>query len=131
MTMTDPISDMLTRIRNGQRVTKQTITVPASGVKKAILEVLLNEGYITGFKDITENNHPAFEVELKYSNSEPVISEIKRLSRPGLRQYVSSKEIPMVRSGLGIAIVSTSQGVLSDAQARKQNLGGELLCQVF
>ena len=131
MTMTDPISDMLTRIRNGQRVTKQTVIVPASGVKKAILEVLSNEGYIIGFQEITEDNHPAFEVELKYMDSKPVISEISRLSRPGLRQYVSSKEIPMVRSGLGIAIVSTSQGVLSDAQARKQNLGGELLCQVF
>jgi small subunit ribosomal protein S8 len=131
MTMTDPISDMLTRIRNGQSVTKQTVTVPASGVKKAILEVLTQEGYIGGFKETTLDKHPAFEVELKYMDGKPVISEISRLSRPGLRQYVSSKDIPMVRSGLGVAIVSTSQGVLSDAQARSKNLGGELLCQVF
>lgn len=131
MTMTDPISDMLTRIRNGQSVAKETIIVPASGVKKAILDVLKAEGYIAGYSETTESNHPAFEVELKYMDGKPVISEISRASRPGLRQYVSAKDIPMVRSGLGIAIVSTSKGVLSDAQARSQNVGGELLCKVF
>ncbi len=131
MTMTDPISDMLTRIRNGQRVIKTSVMVPASGIKKAILDVLTAEGYIAGYTETTDGKHPAFDVELKYNDNKPVISEISRLSRPGLREYVSCKDIPMIHSGLGIAIVSTSKGVLSDAEARKQNLGGELLCKVF
>jgi len=131
MTMTDPIADMLTRIRNGQQASKKTVLVPASKLKKAVLEVLKNEGYIRSVKDAELGGHPAFEVELKYYSGKPVMNEIKRVSKPGLRKYSSSKEIPLVRNGLGIAIISTSKGVMTDAQAREAILGGEILCTVF
>lgn len=131
MSMTDPIADMLTRIRNGQQANKKTVLVPASKVKGAVLEVLLAEGYLRSVKDAELAGHKAFEVELKYYNGKPVMNEIKRISTPGLRQYSSSKELPQVRNGLGVAIISTSQGVMTDTSARSANLGGEVLCTIF
>ena len=131
MTMTDPIADMLARIRNGQMARKELVRVPASSLKKSMLDVLLREGYINGYSDAADSKHPAIDVQLKYFNGKPVISEMKRVSRPGLRRHVAAGDVPVVRSGLGIAVVSTSQGVLSDAEARSRHLGGELLCTVF
>ena len=132
MTMTDPIADMLTRLRNGQQAKKEFIQVPASKVKKAICQVLADEGYILGFDE--EKDAKGFSiltVALKYYGGKPVISEIVRASRPGRRQYSKSTDIPSVRDGLGVCVVTTSQGVMSDAQARAQKLGGELLFRVF
>ena len=131
MTMTDPIADMLTRIRNGQQASKKTVLVPASKLKGAVLEVLTKEGYLRSVKDAELGGHPAFEVELKYYAGKPVMNEIKRVSTPGLRRYSNSKDLPTVRNGLGIAIISTSKGVMTDAQAREINIGGEVLCTVF
>ena len=131
MTMTDPIADMLSRIRNGLQAKKKFVEVPTSKVKKSILNVLTDEGYIRGFSDVEGAKHPTLSVELKYSGGRSVISEISRYSRPGLRQYSKPKEIPMVSNRLGIVVVSTSQGVMTDTQAKEQNLGGELLCKVF
>lgn len=132
MTMTDPIADMLTRIRNGQQAKKETVLVPASGLKKSVLNVLKTEGYIRSFSEATDAaGHPALNVELKYQGDQGVISEISRVSRPGLRKYFSSHDLPRVRNGLGVAIVSTSKGVMGDADAREQNVGGEVLCTVF
>ena len=129
--MTDPIADMLARLRNAQMASKSTVIVPASKVKGAILNVLKEEGYITDFANDQDSKHPAFVVTLKYSSGRPVISEISRISKPGLRVYKKAVEVPSVRDGLGISIVSTSQGVMTDAQAREKKLGGEVLCQVF
>lgn len=129
--MTDPIADMLSRLRNGQMASKSTVLVPASKVKGAILNVLKDEGYIAGFSDAEDSKHPAFIVTLKYSSGRPVISEISRVSKPGLRVYKKADEVPSVREGLGISIISTSQGVMTDAQAREKKLGGEVLCRVF
>jgi|TARA_Y100000588_G_C14246086_1_gene921486 small subunit ribosomal protein S8 len=131
MSMTDPIADMLTRIRNGQQANKKTVLVPASKVKASVLAVLVEEGYLRSVKDAELKGHKAFEVELKYYNGKPVMNEIKRVSKPGLRQYSSSKELPQVRNGLGVAIISTSKGVMTDANARSANLGGEVLCTIF
>ena len=131
MSMTDPIADLLTRIRNGQSAHKKSVLIPASKVKGSILAVLKDEGYIRSVKDAELDGHKAYEVELKYFNGKPVMSEIKRVSKPGLRQYSSSKELPQVRDGLGIAIISTSQGVMTDAAARQACLGGEVLCTIF
>lgn len=132
MTMTDPIADMLTRIRNGQMARKSHITVPASSLKKSVLQVLAAEGYIAGYSEEQDaRNHPQLSVELKYYADKPVISEIKRVSKPGLRQYSKAKDVPGMRDGLGITIITTSQGVMTDAQAREKKLGGEILCQVF
>lgn len=131
MSMTDPIADMLTRVRNGQSANKKSVLIPASKVKGAVLAVLKDEGYIRSVKDAELEGHKAFEVELKYYNGKPVMNEIKRISKPGLRQYRSSKEIPQVRNGLGIIVVSTSKGVMTDSKARENNLGGELLCSIF
>lgn len=132
MSMTDPISDFLTRIRNGHKSHKKSVVVPASKVKKAILEVLEKEGYIRGFH--TESVREGIEqliVELKYAEGEPVIRRIERVSKPGRRIYTSYKEIPSYYNSLGMNILSTSQGVMSDYQARSLNLGGEILCRVF
>lgn len=129
--MTDPIADMLSRLRNGQMASKSTVLVPASKVKGAILNVLKEEGYIADFTNEQDSKHPAFIVTLKYSSGRPVISEISRVSKPGLRVYKKATEVPSVREGLGISIVSTSQGVMTDAQAREKKLGGEVLCRVF
>ncbi len=132
MTMSDPIADMITRIRNGQRAQKSSVSTPASRMRGAILDVLQKEGYIRGYsKSESAAGKPNFEVELKYSEGKPVIVEIQRISRPGRRVYSSVEDIPRIYSGLGISILSTPRGVLSDIEARKQNVGGEILCRVF
>lgn len=130
MTMTDPIADMLTRIRNGQRATKVSVSMPSSGAKKALAQVLKDEGYIMGFSEETEGVKSNLTIELKYFEGTPVIETIDRISRPGLRKYSGKDDIPKVLGGLGVAIVSTSAGVMSDRQAREQGIGGEVLCVV-
>ncbi len=130
MTMTDPISDMLTRIRNGQKARKVSVSMPASKAKEAIAKVLKEEGYITDFSTKGEGSTRAFTVELKYFDGVPVIERIERSSRPGLRIYRGKESLPKVLGGLGIAIVSTSAGVMSDAKAREKGIGGEVLCIV-
>jgi small subunit ribosomal protein S8 len=127
--MQDPISDLLTRIRNAQMVAKESVTLSASKIKQAILTVLKSEGYIVGFQ-VSDDSKPMITVFLKYHDGKPVIEKLKRISRPSLRVYKSSNEIPKVLGGLGISIVSTSKGVLSDLKAREANLGGEVLCTV-
>ena len=130
--MNDPIADMLTRIRNAQMRRKSTVETPASKLRGWVLDVLENEGYIRGYEKTTgKDGHPALEISLKYFDGEPVIKELKRVSKPGRRVYSGSKEIPSVRQGLGVAIVSTPKGVMSDAQARAANVGGEVLCTIF
>jgi small subunit ribosomal protein S8 len=132
MSMTDPIGDMLTRIRNAQMRGKSTVTTPASTLRARVLEVLLSEGYIRGFERAdTANKQGEFTISLKYYEGEPVIRELKRVSKPGRRVYMGVKEIPTVRNGLGVSIVSTPKGVMSDANARAANVGGEVLCTVF
>ncbi len=129
--MTDPISDMLTRIRNGLSAKKVTVSMPSSTMKVAIAKVLEDEGYITGYKiEDKENNKKDLVVTLKYYQGAPVIETIKRVSRPGLRIYKGKDEIPNAMGGLGIAIVSTSKGLMTDRAARKQGFGGEILCFV-
>jgi small subunit ribosomal protein S8 len=128
--MTDPISDMLTRIRNAQAVDKLVVTLPASKIKRAILKVLKEEGYIDDFADQTVNGKPAIEVRLKYYAGRPVIERIERVSKPGLRQYRRKGGMPKVLGGLGTVIVSTSKGVMTDRAARAAGLGGEVLCIV-
>ncbi|MEM6405343.1 MAG: 30S ribosomal protein S8 [Pseudomonadota bacterium] len=129
MSLSDPIADMLTRIRNGQAAAKKTVMMPSSRKKRAIAEVLQNEGYITGF-EIQGDKKPIMEITLKYFQGQPVIDLIQRVSRPGLRIYKSCGELPKVRNGLGIAIVSTSGGVMTDRAARKLGHGGELIAYV-
>jgi small subunit ribosomal protein S8 len=130
--MNDPIGDMLTRIRNGQMRGKSTITTPTSKLRERVLEVLQSEGYIRGYEMVTGvNGHPNIEVSLKYYEGMPVIREMARVSTPGRRVYMGVKDIPQVRKGLGVSIVSTSKGVMSDAAARAANVGGEVLCTVF
>ena len=132
MVMTDPIADMLTRIRNANSVHHDKVTIPCSKVKNAIAEILKAEGFIKDFEQTTENNHPVMVVTLKYGpNKEKVISGIKRISKPGLRIYAQVDELPKVLGGLGIALVSTSQGIMTDKAARKANLGGEVLAYVW
>ena len=132
MTMNDPIGDMLTRIRNAQLRGKSTVSTPASTLRARVLDVLLSEGYIRGYeKTATANGQGEFTISLKYYEGTPVIREIKRVSTPGRRVYASVKEIPTVRQGLGVSIVSTPKGVMSDANARAANVGGEVLCTVF
>jgi len=128
--MTDPIADLLTRIRNGQGAEKTHIKVSSSGVKKAILEVLKDEGYIEGFSSEKAGALETLVVELKYFAGKPVIETIQRFSKPGCRRYRGKGELPTVMGGLGVAIVSTSGGVMSDRQARSQGRGGEVLCVV-
>lgn len=127
--MTDPIADMLTRIRNGQSANKVEVTMPSSGVKCAIAKVLQDEGYIKGFS-ASDDAKPVLTIELKYFEGRPVIAEISRASRPGLRLYKGKDELPSVQDGLGIAIISTSKGVMSERQARAAGEGGEVLCVV-
>ena len=130
MSMSDPIADMLTRIRNGQSADKATVQMPSSKGKVAIANVLKNEGFITGFS-VDENAGKALlNVDLKYYEGKPVIEMIKRVSRPGLRIYKSKDELPKIQNGLGIAIISTSKGVMTDSQARAAQEGGEVLCTV-
>jgi len=130
MSMSDPIADMLTRIRNGQAADKASVQMPASKKKLAIAQVLKDEGYIIDFNAIEVDGKPTLEVQLKYFQGAPVIDFIKRVSRPGLRIYKSRDELPKVRGGLGIAIVSTSKGVMTDREARKQGHGGEVIAYV-
>ena len=130
--MNDPIGDMLARIRNAGMRGKSTVSVPASKMRSRVLDVLADEGYIRGYEPSTGNDgHPAIEISLKYFEGAPVIREMKRVSKPGRRVYMSVKDIPSVRQGLGVSIVSTSKGVMSDANARAANVGGEVLCTVF
>ena len=129
MSLQDPISDMLTQIRNGQMVNKEVVTTPASKTKIAILNVLEEEGYILGY-NLVEGDKPLIDINLKYFNQKPVIQKIRRISRPGLRIYKGKDELPKVLGGLGIAIISTSGGVMSDKKARKLSQGGEVLCLV-
>lgn len=130
MSMTDPIADMLTRIRNGQKARKVTVSMPASTAKEAIAAVLKDEGYIIGFGVSGEGSSKTLEVELKYYEGTPVIETVQRVSKPGLRVYRGKEELPKVLGGLGISIVSTSAGVMSDRQAREQGIGGEVICVV-
>ena len=123
---------MLTRIRNASLRGKSTTQSPSSKLRKWVLDVLADEGYIRGYEETTDKNgHPAVEISLKYFDGAPVIRELKRVSKPGRRVYLGSNDIPQVRQGLGVSIVSTSKGVMSDANARTQNVGGEVLCTVF
>ncbi|MCG3169222.1 MAG: 30S ribosomal protein S8 [Pseudomonadales bacterium] len=131
MSMQDPIADMLTRIRNAQARAKATVKMPSSTQKIAIARVLRDEGYVAGYKVAAEDGKPVLEVTLKYHEGRPVIAEIDRVSRSGLRRYAGKGELPRVRGGLGIAIVSTSKGVMSDRAARAAGIGGEILCTVF
>jgi small subunit ribosomal protein S8 len=130
MSMTDPIADMLTRIRNAQMVEQTVVAMPSSKVKLAIAKVLKDEGYIDGFKVSGEEVKPVLEIALKYYAGRPVIERIERVSKPGLRIYKSKDDIPRVMNGLGIAIVSTSHGVMTDRKARATGVGGEVLCIV-
>ncbi|MGR3546543.1 MAG: 30S ribosomal protein S8 [Roseovarius sp.] len=130
--MNDPIGDMLTRIRNSQMRGKSTVMTPASKMRVRVLDVLASEGYIRGYEMKQDaNGHPAIEISLKYFEGTPVIREMKRVSKPGRRVYLGVDDIPQVRQGLGVSIVSTSKGVMSDAAARAANVGGEVLCTVF
>jgi len=130
--MTDPIADMLTRIRNGNSVKHESVDVPASNIKKEIAQILLDEGFIKGYDVIEDGKQGIIRIELKYgSHGEKVIGGIKRISKPGLRVYVKSDEIPRVLGGLGIAILSTSKGIMTDKKARKEGIGGEVLCYVW
>ena len=130
MTMTDPIADMLTRIRNGQKARKLSVLMPASTAKEAVAKVLKDEGYITGFSTDGEGVKKQLSVELKYFEGLPVIENIQRTSKPGLRIYRGKEKLPKVLGGLGVAIVSTSAGVMSDRQAREKGIGGEVICVV-
>ena len=131
MTMTDPIADMLTRIRNGHKIKAESVLMPSSKIKINIARVLVEEGYINGYQEEDlENNKKNLLINLKYYEGKPVIEKIERVSRPGLRVYKPTNELPKVMGGLGILILSTSKGVMSDRQARKQDQGGEILCVV-
>jgi small subunit ribosomal protein S8 len=130
--MNDPIGDMLTRIRNAQLRGRSTVMTPGSKLRAWVLDVLSDEGYIRGYENMTgDDGHPAIEISLKYFDGSPVIREVKRVSKPGRRVYLGIKDIPQVRQGLGVSIVSTSKGVMSDSAARIANVGGEVICTVF
>ena len=131
MAMTDPLGDMLTRIRNGQQARKDSILTPASKLRAHVLDVLQREGYIRGYREEKLGDHAGLRIELKYFEGQPAIQHVSRVSRPGRRVYSGAQELPRVRNGLGITIVSTPKGVLSDAEARAQNVGGEVLAEVF
>ena len=133
MHITDPIADMLTRIRNANNAKHDTVDIPASNMKKAIAQILLDEGYIKAFQIVDDGTQGVIHVTLKYNNpgKEKVITGLRRVSKPGLRVYAQADKIPSVLKGLGIAIVSTPNGLLTDKQARKQNVGGEILCYVW
>lgn len=131
MAMTDPLGDMLTRIRNGQQARKDSVVSPASKLRARVLEVLAREGYIRGYKEEALGAAKGLRIELKYFEGQPAIRHVARVSKPGRRVYSGAKELPRVRNGLGITIISTPKGVLSDAEARDQNVGGEILAEVF
>ena len=132
MTMTDPIADMLTRIRNANVVKHETVDVPASNMKKELARILLEEGFIRGYDVIEYGKQGIIRIQLKYGQTgERVISGLKRISKPGMRVYADKHEVPRVLNGLGISIISTSKGILTDKQARKENVGGEVICYVW
>ena len=131
MTMTDPISDLLTRVRNGQLVRKSKIECPFSKLKLAILKVLKDEGYIREYETIENENGKQIEVSLKYFDGKPVIKEISRVSKPGMRVYSSVKSMPTFKNNMGISILSTSKGVMTNFSAQTANIGGEILCRVY
>ncbi len=132
MVVNDPLGDMLTRIRNAQMRSKSTVKTPASKLRGWVLDVLAGEGYIRGYEAMDDAaGKPEYEISLKYFDGEPVIRELKRVSKPGRRVYASVSNVPQVRNGLGVSIVSTSKGVMSDNRARAENVGGEVLCTVF
>jgi len=128
--MTDPIADLLTRIRNAHHAEKLSLSLPSSKIKTAIAKVLLDEGYIEAFETVEADGHALLNITLKYFEGQPVIEEIKRVSKPGLRVYRSASELPQVNGGLGIAIVSTNKGIMTDRAARSAGVGGEVLCSV-
>lgn len=130
MSMSDPISDMLTRIRNAQQVEKKIVNMPASQLKVSIASVLKEEGYIEGLQVVSAGNKPELKIRLKYHAKNPVIKNIQRVSRPGLRVYKKSRNLPLIMNGLGTAIISTPRGVVTDRIARSYNIGGEVLCYV-
>ncbi len=131
--MTDPIADFLTRIRNAQMARSRVVEIPASNMKKSITKILYENGYILNYKFDDEKDNGIIKIALKYNlqTKQPVIKKLERISRPGLRKYTSAENMPRVLNGLGIAIISTSQGVLSDKEARAKNLGGEVLCYIY
>ena len=132
MTMTDPIADMLTRIRNANVVKHETVDVPASNMKKELSRILLEEGFIRGYDVIEDGKQGIIRIQIKYGQpGERVISGLKRISKPGMRVYADKHEVPRVLNGLGISIISTSKGILTDRQARKENVGGEVICYVW
>ncbi len=132
MAMNDPLGDMLTRIRNAQMRHRPKVSTPASNLRARVLDVLTEEGYIRGYARVEQKGAGAeFEIELKYFNGQPAIREIERISKPGRRVYSPVKELPTVANGLGVAILSTPKGVMSDQRAREENVGGEVLCNVF
>ena len=131
MPMTDPLGDMLTRIRNGQQARKDSILTPASKLRAHVLDVLQREGYIRGYSEEVLAGQKGLRIELKYFEGQPAIQHLVRVSKPGRRVYSGARELPRIRNGLGITIVSTPKGVLSDAEARSQNVGGEVLAEVF
>ena len=132
MNITDPIADMLTRIRNANTSKHQTVDVPASNMKRAIAQILVNEGYVKSFEEIKDEKQGIIRITLKYDeNGKRVISGLKRISKPGLRIYASKDELPQVLNGLGIALISTSKGIKTDKEARKDNLGGEVLAYIW
>ncbi|BCA64182.1 30S ribosomal protein S8 [Sphingomonas sp. LB2R24] len=131
MAVTDPLGDLLTRIRNGQRAKKDSVLTPASKLRVRVLDVLQREGYIRGYSEEQMGPAAGLRIELKYFEGQPAIKHVARVSKPGRRVYSGSQELPRVRNGLGITIVSTPRGVLSDSEAREQNVGGEVLAEVF
>jgi small subunit ribosomal protein S8 len=131
MALTDPLGDMLTRIRNGLQAKKDSVTTPSSKLRVRVLDVLQREGYIRGYTSEEVAGHAGIRIELKYFEGQPAIRHVARISKPGRRVYSGSKELPRVRNGLGITIVSTPRGVLSDSEAREHNVGGEILAEVF
>jgi small subunit ribosomal protein S8 len=131
MSMSDPIADLLTRVRNAQMAKLPTVGMPSSKMKMAIAKVLQDEGYITGYQVDENGGKPVLDIELKYFQGKPVIEEIKRASRPGLRSYKGKEDLPKVRAGLGISIMSTNKGLMTETQARAAGIGGEVLCTVF
>jgi len=131
MSMSDPIADLLTRVRNAQMAKLPTVGIPSSKIKVAIAQVLQDEGYIVGYQVDENGGKPNLVIELKYFQGKPVIEEIKRASRPGLRSYKGKEDLPKVRAGLGISIMSTNKGLMTETQARAAGIGGEVLCTVF
>ena len=132
MSLNDPLGDMLTRIRNAQQRAKPKVSTPSSKLRESVLEVLKTEGYIRGYAAVEHSSgRNELEIELKYFDGQPVIREIDRVSKPGRRVYVAVKNLPRINNGLGIAILSTPKGVMADHEAREQNVGGEILCQIF